>query len=52
MRGVVPVMGMSFLLLGTVATLAPAIFADWLLALGFGGIHIVFGWIIARRYGG
>jgi hypothetical protein len=49
---VVPVMGMSFLALGTVATLAPAKFADPLLALGFGGIHIVFGWIIARRYGG
>ena len=38
--------------LGTVATLAPVKFADPLLALGFGGIHIFFGWIIARRYGG
>jgi len=45
-------MGMSFLALGTVATLAPAKFADPLLALGFGGFHIVFGWIIARHYGG
>src|SRR5579863_2244197 len=49
---VVPVMGMSFLALGTVATLAPARFADTLLALGFGGFHIVFGWVIARRCGG
>ena len=49
---VVPVMGMSFLALGTIATLAPAKFADPVLALGFGGIHIVFGWIIARHYGG
>lgn len=49
---VVPVMGMSFLALGTVATLAPARFADTLLAVGFGGFHILFGWIIARRYGG
>lgn len=49
---VVPVMGMSFLALGSVATVAPARFADALLALGFGGFHIAFGWVIARRYGG
>ena len=49
---VVPVMGMSFLALGSVATLAPVRFADPLLAIGFGGFHIVFGWVIARRYGG
>lgn len=49
---VVPVMGMSFLALGSVATVAPARFADLLLAFGFGGFHIVFGWVIARRYGG
>lgn len=49
---VVPVMGMSFLALGTVATLAPPRFADLLLAAGFGGLHIVFGWVIARRCGG
>ena len=49
---VVPVMGMSFLALGAMATAAPARFADALLAFGFGGFHIVFGWVIARRYGG
>jgi hypothetical protein len=49
---VVPVMGISFLALGSVATVAPAGLADVLLALGFGGFHIVFGWVIARRYGG
>lgn len=49
---VVPVMGLSFLALGTVAALAPAAWSDALLALGFGGLHLVFGWIIARRYGG
>jgi hypothetical protein len=49
---VVPVMGMAFLGLGSVATLAPASLADLLLAIGFGGFHIVFGWVIARRYGG
>jgi hypothetical protein len=49
---VVPVMGLSFLALGSVATVAPMRFADALLAFGFGGFHIVFGWVIARRYGG
>ncbi len=49
---VVPVMGMSFLALGSVATMAPTRFADLVLAIGFGGFHIVFGWMIARRYGG
>jgi hypothetical protein len=49
---VVPVMGMSFLALGSIATLAPLSFADPLLAIGFGGFHIIFGWVIARRCGG
>jgi hypothetical protein len=49
---VVPVMGISFLALGSIATTVPASFADPLLAIGFGGFHIVFGWVIARRYGG
>ena len=49
---VVPVMGVAFLSLGAVAALAPHTWSDPLLALGFGGLHIIFGWIIARRYGG
>ena len=49
---VVPVMGMSFLALGTIAALTPPQFADLLLAIGFGGFHVVFGWVIARRCGG
>jgi hypothetical protein len=48
---IVPAMGLAFALLGTVAVLVPAA-GDVLLAAGFGGLHVGFGLIIARRYGG
>ena len=48
----VPVMGMSFLALGALSLVMPAAWGATLMAVGFGGIHLIFGLIIARRHGG
>jgi hypothetical protein len=48
----VPLMGLLFMLLGVAAFVSPAAWGDAYMAIGFGGLHIVFGTVIWRRYGG
>jgi hypothetical protein len=49
---IVPVMGLSFMIVGTLAALGPVAWGNWFLAAGFGGLHILFGSLILWRHGG
>ncbi len=49
---VVPMMGLCFMAAGAVALFSPAAWGNWFLAGGFGGLQILFGLVIARKYGG
>jgi hypothetical protein len=48
---IVPVMGACFMFVGTVALLLPG-WNDLMLPVGFGGLHLIFGTVIAVKYGG
>jgi hypothetical protein len=49
---VVPLLGLCFMVLGTVALFCPSSWGNAFLAGGFGGLHVIFGGVIARKYGG
>ena len=48
----VPVMGVCFMALGTMTLFLSAAWHQTMMGAGFGGLHLLFGMIIARRYGG
>jgi hypothetical protein len=49
---VVPLLGLGCMLLGSVALLVNWEWAQWLMAAGFGGLHVTMGAVIVRRFGG
>jgi len=48
----VPVMGLCFMALGVVAMATPSAWGNIWLGVGFGFVHICFGFYIARKHGG
>lgn len=49
---IIPLTGMAFIAVGVAALFAPASWGDAFMAAGFGGLHLIFGFLIARRHGG
>lgn len=48
----IPIMGWCFVALGAAAMFLPKGFGDEMMALSFGLTHIIFGAVIAKKYGG
>ncbi len=49
---IVPAMGLCFMLCGAGALFSPETWGNAYMAAGFGGLHLLFGFVIARRHGG
>lgn len=49
---IVPILGVTLMTLGGVALLVAPAFANLFMAVGFGGLQVAFGLVIARKYGG
>jgi hypothetical protein len=49
---VVPLMGLTFILVGAIALFAPTSWGNLFMAGGFGVLHILFGAVIWRKHGG
>ena len=45
-------MGAAFMIAGLISLITPAAWGTWMLIAAFGGLHILFGVLIARRHGG
>src|SRR5215203_4768040 len=48
----VPLMGWCFIALGAVAFFLPTGFGNMMMGLSFGVLHLIFGFIIGRKFGG
>lgn len=48
----IPAMGLCFMLFGAAGFLLPLPWHEALMAAGFGGLHLIFGFIIMRKYHG
>jgi len=48
----VPAMGLCFMVLGALTLFSSPVWVNWFMAVGFGGLHLLFGAIIVRKYGG
>jgi len=49
---VIPTLGLCFMMIGIVSLFVAPMWMNVLLALSFGGLHIGFGFYIAKKYGG
>ena len=49
---IVPAMGFCFMGMGALALLSPVAWTNWYMVAAFCGLHLVFGFMIARKYGG